>query len=87
MADEELQGKSNSNEVESDETTETNGKPGNIAGPLYMAALVLMAMGLNYGLTFVWPGENKSLTYLPRFLTSIVLAFLLLHVLGVRQKS
>ena len=68
---------------------EANGrsKAGSIAGPIYMAALVLVALGLNYGLTFVWPSEDKSLTYLPRFLTSIVLSFLLLHLLGLRQKS
>ena len=62
-------------------------KTGNIAGPIYMAALVLVAMGINYGLIFIWPSEDKSLTYLPRFLASIVLSFLLLHLLGLRQKS
>ena len=63
------------------------GKTGNVAAPIYMAALVLMALGLNYGMIFIWPSEDKSLTYLPRFLTSVVLAFLLLHVMGLRQKT
>ncbi len=69
------------------DTSKANNGAGNIAGPIYMAALVLVALGLNYCLIFIWPSEDKSLTYLPRFLSSIVLAFLLLHLLGLRQKS
>jgi len=86
MVDEKMSRKPSS---EADAADEPNGnsKAGNIAGPIYMAALVLVAMGLNYGLIFVWPSEDKSLTYLPRFLTSIVLSFLLLHLVGLRQKT
>lgn len=66
---------------------ESNPKSGNISGFLYLAAFSMLVLPISYGLTFVWPSDDKSLAYLPRFLTSCVLAFLIAQSLGLRPRS
>ena len=73
--------------TDADETSETNQNPGNISGVLYLVVFSILVMAISYGLTFIWPSEDKSLTYLPKFLTSCVLAFMIPHFLGLRMRS
>jgi hypothetical protein len=70
-----------------DDSGESGPELGNISGFLYLAAFAMLVVPISYGLTFVWPSDDKSLVYLPRFLTSCVLAFLIAHSLGLRPRS
>jgi len=49
---------------------------------LSFIGLVILTGFISFGLTFVWPGEDKSLAYLPRFLASFAIAAVLWKLLG-----
>ena len=54
---------------------------------LFFIACTLLTCIISYSLTFIWPGEDKSLSYLPRFLPSMAIAALILKLLGLWPKS
>jgi hypothetical protein len=60
---------------------------GNISGFLFLAAFAMLTSATSYALSLIWPGENASLSYLPRFLSSCIIAFLICSLLGMKPRS
>jgi len=54
---------------------------------VFLFVLIALTMAISYGLTFVWPGEDKSLSYLPRFLPSVAAAGIITKLLGLWPQS
>ena len=54
-----------------------------ISPGLFFIACTLLTCIISYSLTFVFPGEDRSLSYLPRFLPSIAIAGVSLKLLGL----
>lgn len=57
-----------------------------ISPGLFFIVVTLLTCFISYSLTFIWPGEDKSLSYLPRFLPSMAIAAVSLKLLGVWPK-
>lgn len=74
-------------ESERSDSSDSSSGSGNMSGILYLALFAMITGAISYGITFVWPSEDKSLAYLPRFLTSCVLAFFVTSMIGVSPRS
>lgn len=57
-----------------------------ISPGLFFIVCTLLTCIISYSLTFIWPGEDKSLSYLPRFLPSMAIAAISLKLLGFWPK-
>ncbi len=68
-------------------TGSTPASTGNISGPLYLVALMILVVGINLALGYVWPAEDRSLANFPRFATSLVMGFGAAHLLGLRPRQ